>query len=92
LQFPEEAGILDTLSLFRTKEKIMSKYKVEKLDTQATESGYWWVIWFHNHDVVFWSEDAANEACEALNAYANIKKLKRKAKDLAASLEVFNEE
>ncbi len=68
------------------------KYEVEKQETCASECGFVWQIWFHDHFVVFWTEEAANEACEALNMHADLKKMKRRAKDLAAALEFFNED
>lgn len=68
------------------------KYEVEKQETRATESGFCWQIWFHSSFVVFWTEDAAKEACEAFNMHADLAKMKRRAKDLAAALEFFNED
>ena len=68
------------------------KYEVEKRETCATESGFCWVIWFADQDIVFWTEDGAQKACEALNLAEGLKKMKRHAANLRAALEMFEEE
>lgn len=68
------------------------KYKVDKVPTAASETGFYWAIWFCDRDVVFWTEEAANRACEMLNVAEGLLKIKRKARDLEAALSYFNEQ
>lgn len=68
------------------------KYKVEKLGTQASDTGFYWVIWFEDRDVIFWTEAAANKACEMFNAADALLKIKRKARELESVLSYFNEQ
>ena len=67
----------------------MAKPKYEVVKIESITSPHW-AIWMGTNDAVFWDEDSATLACEALNMHSGIKKLKRKAKDLFAALESFN--
>ena len=68
------------------------KYKVDKVPTTASETGFYWAIWFCDRDVIFWTEAAANKACEMFNAAEALLKIKRKARELESALSYFNEQ
>ena len=67
------------------------KYEVDKVETKAGDTGFYFAIWFDNHDIVFWTEASAKKACEMLNAAHDLAKIKRKVRDLSFSLEQFTD-
>jgi hypothetical protein len=72
------------------------KYTVEKVKSDSiifeATGGYYWTIWFELADIVFYTKDAANKACEAFNMYDGIRNLQRKVRNLQGALDYFNEE
>jgi len=71
------------------------KYEVEFFPSDSQfykETGGYWQIWFEDNFVAFFSEAAANKACEAFNMADGIRNLKRKVRNLSAALECFKED
>ena len=68
------------------------KYTVDKFSTTASECGFYWAIWFENRDVVFWTEESANKACEMFNLAENLMQVNRKVNELKNALKYFTEE
>lgn len=71
------------------------KYSIEKIPSSSTvfaKYGCYWTIWFEDNNVVFYTEAAANKACEAFNMVDDIRNLKRKVRNLSAALECFKDE
>lgn len=71
------------------------KYEVEFFPSNSPvyeKTGGYWQIWFEDDFVAFFTEAAANKACEAFNEFENIRNLKRKVRNLASALECFKED
>lgn len=70
------------------------QYKVEFYKSESTvfsDKGGYWQIWFMDNFVTFYTEDAANKACEAFNMADDMRNLKRKVRNLSSALECFKD-
>jgi len=70
------------------------RYEVEFYKSESpvfADIGGYWQIWFMDNFVTFYTEDAANKACEAFNMADDIRNLNRKVRNLKSALEYFNE-
>jgi hypothetical protein len=66
------------------------KYTVEKSESPTLDGKPYWMIWINDNDVIFWDEKTADQVCEALNIADRMRKITRKARELASALEYFN--
>ena len=67
------------------------KYTVEKSAEPSQFNGqHYFMIWVNDHDVILNDEKTAKQICDALNIADNLRKIRRKVRDLTLALECFN--